>query len=274
MRSTETIKRDIARAEARITKNTESIARLTARNEKYHKKLEEFRYTFKGDGTDCQTCPRLAYDTCYNLEYNLESIANKERCVAEDKEKLNNLKGELEMLTDKLNAIPQAIKDYEVELRNSLLYDSKERRAWALNKLRELKESGKMVSFSDIFRARREYEQDRMSSEKLDTLRKLQKQHDFQEKCSVLAYKTDEELEKEAKRDAYALITDLAHRVERCVGKATDCSGLFLETGTEGYAVLNGIVVGEKGRCEVVSKGVAGYNIVRWHIRVNVWKLA
>lgn len=50
MRSTETIKRDIARAEARITKNTESIARLTARNEKYHKKLEEFRYTFKGDG--------------------------------------------------------------------------------------------------------------------------------------------------------------------------------------------------------------------------------
>lgn len=76
---------------------------------------------------------------------------------------------------------------------------------------------------------------------------------------------------KAAAEDAADLIQDLAQRVERYVGTATDCSGLHITNGTHGYSVLNGIMVGEKGRCEVVSKGVAGYNIVCWHIRVNVF---
>ena len=94
---------------------------------------------------------------------------------------------------------------------------------------------------------------------------------DVQEKLERTAAQTDAQIENEAAEYAAKLIQDLAQRVERYVGTATDCSGLSITHGTHGYSVLNGIVVGDKGRCEVVSKGVAGYNIVCWHIRVNVF---
>ena len=265
MRKTETIKRDIERAEARIAKNTESIARLTTRKENALKKLEKAGYVFKGDGTDGRDCPVEVYDPCYTAQSAIESIANKEKSIAEDKAALVRLNEELAEVQAKIDAIPQAIKDYEGKLYESLLADSKERRNWARQKLQELKESGKLLCYGDVWKASR--------SGSYEDLKRLKAQYELQERCEVLSRKTDEELDKEAKWDARCLIMDLAFRVNRCVGTATDCSGLYIEEGTDGCAVLNGIVVGEKGRCEVVSHGVAGYNIVRWHIRVNVWPI-
>lgn len=81
---------------------------------------------------------------------------------------------------------------------------------------------------------------------------------------------TDEEIEKENKKAVDALILNLFNRVIEKTGKITDAAGLRVTTGNSGYAVINGVVIGEKGRAVVESIGAGGYNIQRYHIRTLV----
>jgi len=277
MRKIETIKNDIAKAEARIAKNTETRGRLVQRFENAKARAIKLGWDYKGDGTDSSRAPLNAiYDACRSADDALEYIGNKDRVIREDNEKLARLTQELKETTERLEAIPQAIKDYEIKLADSLIADRKFRRTWAQGEVEELKEKGEWITRETLSAKWEELDLGNVrhfDDPKWDIYKRLKEKKGEQEALERVAKETDESIETGAKLDARSLVLDLNARVSAYVGDATDCSGLKITKGTHGYAVLNGIVIGTEGRCEVKSKGVAGYNIVRWHIRVNVYRI-
>lgn len=276
MRKIETIKNEIERAQARVVKNSASRDRLVTRFENAKAKAIKLGWDYKGDGQDAARAPWGAvYSACRSADDALEYIKNKEAALRHDHEEINRLTDELAEAIKKLEAIPQAIKDYEVDLRNSLIEDRKFRRSWAQGEIEELKERGEWVTNEALHAKWEEIDQrlpwgKRFDDPKYRAYKELKDKKSEQEVLERVAKETDASIEYGAKEDARSLILDLNARVSGYVGEATDCSGLKVTRGTRGCAVLNGIVIGTQGRCEVKSKGVAGYNIVRWHIRVNV----
>jgi len=272
MRKIETIKKDIERAQAAIRKAEEALPRLETRMNNAIAKLAKAGYEFKGDGNDTKNCVTNGLWTpAYTADQAREGIERRKSEIFGRRMDLDRLNKELAESEAKVNAIPKAIKVYQGELERSLIIDRKFRRTFAQNDIAERKDNGEWYSVDDYYDARREAYKAGHGSDAWTRFCRIEAARDEQEKLKRMAALTDAQIEKGAAEDAATLVQDLAQRVERYVGTATDCSGLSITHGTHGYSVLNGIVIGEKGRCEVVSKGVAGYNIVCWHIRVNVF---
>lgn len=243
MRKIETIKKEIERAQAAIRKAEEALPRLETRMNNAIAKLAKAGYEFKGDGNDTRNClTNGLWSRAYTANEAREGIERRKAEIAGSKMDLDRLNRELAEAEAKVNAIPQAIKVYQGELERSLIIDRKFRRTFAQNDIAERKADGEWVTYNQYWEAPK------------GERPALKAKRDEQEKLERTAAQTDAQIEKEAADDAARLIQDLAQRVERYVGTATDCSGLSITHGTHGYSVLNGIVVGEKGRCEVVSK--------------------
>lgn len=272
MRKIETIKKDIERAQARIAKAEAALPRLATRRDNAIAKLAKAGYTYVGDGKDGSRCPGELWSTTYTATESIEGIARRNKEIKADKAALERLNAELAQAEDKVNSIPQALKDYQVELERSLKADATMRREWAKAEIEERKENGEWVTREDYINAYHNYYRNpERPEEARAALNKVYEAQEEQRKLEAAASQSDESIAKESRDGAAALIQDLAARVAHYVGEATDCSGLHITTGTHGYSVLNGIVVGADGRrCEVKSQGVAGYNIIRWHIRVTV----
>lgn len=83
----------------------------------------------------------------------------------------------------------------------------------------------------------------------------------------------DEKTHSDNERDAKALVLDLYYRVKDITGEVTDWSGIKAKPGTNGFTVLNGVVIGKEGRAKVESILAGGYNIQRLHIRVLVHEI-
>ena len=83
-------------------------------------------------------------------------------------------------------------------------------------------------------------------------------------------YLSPAEIHKQNVKDAETLVLNLINRTVDIAGKITDCQYLCLEQDNLGYSIINGIVIGEKGKARVESIGAGGYNIQRYHIRVLV----
>ena len=81
---------------------------------------------------------------------------------------------------------------------------------------------------------------------------------------------TEEQIHKANVNAADALVMNLINRTIEIAGKITDCSYLTLDNDNQGYLIINGVVIGEKGKAKVESIGAGGYNIQRYHIRVLV----
>jgi len=86
-------------------------------------------------------------------------------------------------------------------------------------------------------------------------------------------HSTDEKIHSDNERDAKALVLDLYYRVKDITGEVTDWSGIEATQGTNGFTVLNGVVIGKEGRAKVESILAGGYNIQRLHIRVLVHEI-
>ncbi len=84
------------------------------------------------------------------------------------------------------------------------------------------------------------------------------------------AYQTREAIVKANKAAVDALVLNLVTRTVEIAGTITDAQYLRLDRDNNGYSIINGIVVGEKGKARVESIGAGGYNIQRYHIRVLV----
>lgn len=83
-------------------------------------------------------------------------------------------------------------------------------------------------------------------------------------------YLTSEQIHKANVTAADALVMNLFERTIQITGKITDCKALRTNIDNSGYTIINGLVIGEKGKARVESIGAGGYNIQRYHIRVLV----
>lgn len=83
--------------------------------------------------------------------------------------------------------------------------------------------------------------------------------------------KTDAEIHEMNMTSSRELIIDLYERVIKVTGVITDAETLYVSRGNDGYAVINGTVCGQDGNARVESHGCAGYNIVRYYVRTNVY---
>lgn len=81
---------------------------------------------------------------------------------------------------------------------------------------------------------------------------------------------SDKKIHEDNINSAKALILDLYYRVKDITGDITDWTGIRAAQGSQGFTVLNGLVIGKEGRAKVESILAGGYNIQRLHIRVLV----
>ena len=82
--------------------------------------------------------------------------------------------------------------------------------------------------------------------------------------------KSDEKIHEDNVTATRELILELYERVIKITGKITNADYLRVTNGNEGLTI-NGLVRGEKGTARVESHGCAGYNIVRYYVRTNVY---
>lgn len=83
-------------------------------------------------------------------------------------------------------------------------------------------------------------------------------------------YESKDTIIKNNKAAVDVLVLNLVTRTVEIAGTITDAQYLRLDRDNQGYCIINGIVVGEKGKARVESIGAGGYNIQRYHIRVLV----
>lgn len=83
-------------------------------------------------------------------------------------------------------------------------------------------------------------------------------------------YTTTEQIHKANVQAAETIVLNLLERTVEIAGKITDCQCLRVDVDNQGYSIINGIVIGEKGKARVESIGAGGYNIQRYHVRVLV----
>ena len=84
-----------------------------------------------------------------------------------------------------------------------------------------------------------------------------------------LFFRTNEQIHKENARSAKAMVWNLYNRVREVTGEVTEWKYLTCTIGNEG-PVLNGIVIGEKGKANVDTILAGGYNIQKLHARTLV----
>lgn len=83
-------------------------------------------------------------------------------------------------------------------------------------------------------------------------------------------YLTNNQIEEQNEKDADKLILNMINRVVEITGKITDTKYLSTHSDNQGYTIINGKIIGEKGTAIIESIGAGGYNIQRYHIRVLV----
>ncbi len=83
-------------------------------------------------------------------------------------------------------------------------------------------------------------------------------------------YTTEDQIKKNNKAAVDSLVLNLVNRTIEIAGTIKDAKGLRLDRDNNGYTIINGLVIGEKGKARVESIGAGGYNIQRYHIRVLV----
>lgn len=98
--------------------------------------------------------------------------------------------------------------------------------------------------------------------------RELQIKYNY--RIREILHETDEEINKRNVKDAETIVLNMINRVAELTGKITDCKYLNLSCDNNGYTIINGIIIGEKGKARIESIGAGGYNIQRYHIRVLV----
>lgn len=149
-----------------------------------------------------------------------------------------------------MNDIPEVIKKFAKELEDR----------WNEYDMWKKEEIRKELRNAPEYRNREEY-------------RKFQ--YDMRQKWGVnyydfACYTTEDQIKKSNKAAVDSLVLNLVNRTVEIAGTIKDAKGLRLDRDNNGYAIINGIVIGEKGKARVESIDAGGYNIQRYHIRVLV----
>ena len=221
--------------------------------------------------------------------YNVDSSAEELRYLLEEKREI------LKLIADaKKNEIilPVALDNYRKELEANLIRDRKSRREhlcaeWEnhyrplveqdLNDIFEKFVNGEYSKIThwnykrghyikdDDFNALPEQDKDEWRQYKV-----MENAWQWKKDTEERRNETDEHIEKRSAKDAKDLVEDIYKRVFGYTGEVTNCDYLRISCDNQGFSILNGVVEGVNGKCEVESISAGGYNIQCWHIRVLV----
>lgn len=232
----------------RVEKKLQQIAKIEKRIAKWESKRneesfkKEFDYVIERDG----------YEKAYERFYEGYYIKDVDREIRIAKRDLEEAKAQLEKIKKQ-----EAKKNNEEEILNNMPEVIKEFMAEVIKGWNEYDMYWKMVY-------RREYD-------KMEHKEFLKK---YGYSARELMRTSDDEINKNNTKDARSLVLNLWKRVKEITGEITDAKGLFVTAGNNGYAVINGLVIGNEGTARIDSIEAGGYNIQRWHIRTLVKEVA
>lgn len=237
--------------ENRISKKEEQIKKMEKNLVKYANEAgKEFiemcdRYFQSKDFTELKN-----YKTTHNLSC-LPEYYSKRHDLEEAKETLEKYRKQLIVVSDKENTLSE-MPEVLVEFKNYLIEKWDKYDEW---KKAEIKKEYKEAEKGDLKHYR-------------DATWEMRK------KWGVNYYSfmhlTSEQIHNQNVKDAERLILNLINRTIEISGKITDCKGLCLDQDNSGFTIINGQVIGEKGKARVESILAGGYNIQRLHVRVLV----
>lgn len=237
----------IIKAEETINKKKELIVKRNKSIDKKRKELEALGFDSIITTYDWLLNNRglnnwdEAYWIACDINHYEESINDANRVISEKEESLIKMRNQLDVEIQKENAIDN-LPELFIEFKDSLV------KAW-----------------------------DEFDINRRDSLYASYKELGYRDFCKKYGYgaydklsETDEHIHQQNVKDSKELILDLLDRVSYKTGKITDFAGLHVSTNNAGYAILNGIVIGEKDTAVVDSILAGGYNIQRLHVRVLV----
>ena len=238
--TTEELKNRIEKKEAEIAKTEKLLNKYLAEADAEYRGIIE-RYLQTGDCTEHRNYLR-AHDMWYGGDTWSKAIAlyDARKCLEKYQKQLETTNDKENTLTD----MPEVLKQF----RNNLIERWDRYDLWKKEQIRK--------EYSD-------------------------KNIEYRTRCMNLRNKwgrgwydfyqlSDEQIHKNNVTAADTLILNLIDRTIELAGKITDCAGLRIDYDNQGYSIINGLVIGEKGKARVESIGAGGYNIQRYHIRVLV----
>ena len=241
----------------RIEKKEQEVGKLVAKFDKYSRLVsEEFlalvnQYLRTGDFAPIKEYRIRRYPNSCMLngsDYDLYAAAND---LYNARATLSKYHKQLEAEVAKENTINE-MPEVLVEFTNNLINRWDDFDAWKKNRILEEYKNQPRGIGSDY----REW------------------QHNMREKWGNgwydFMHMTQEQIHKANVQAAESIVLNLLNRTVEIAGKITDCQGLRIDQDNAGYSIINGLVIGEKGKARVESIGAGGYNIQRYHIRVLV----
>ena len=224
----ETLKERITGAEAKIAKKEATIQKKTEWIEKKEAQLDKL----SGDKKEL---------ALWDIDHWKDDIKRLNKEIAETEKTLETyhkqLAGEIAKEEILLKDIPESVRSMQTELVTK--WDE-----WDIERRNKLQADYKELGYTEFKKKYRNYSD--------MTFRTL----------------TDEQIHNQNEQEAKALILDLYYRVRKITGEITDWSYIRATQGTQGMTVLNGIVIGKEGKCNIESILAGGYNIQRLHVRV------
>lgn len=233
----ETLSERIANAEKKLSRKQQTIIKkqtLIAKKQQ----LLEIKYLNNSDSPETLTLKWDIENYTDDISRLEREIAEIEKSIAKYKEQLIGLVERVSVLTDEL---PEILKNLQDEL-------VKRWDKWDLERRDKIQSDYHLLDYKEFSRK-------------------------YTHADVLFKSKSDEQIHNENVQAAEDLIIDLIHRVKAITGEITDWSNIRATAGTDGFAVLNGKVIGKEGIACVESITAGGYNIQRLHIRVLVHSL-
>lgn len=225
--------------------------------------LKAFRGRIKALGTisdDLEDADCKLYDCVESIENAYEAISDKERVLGRYKEQLA-VAEENERIFDSMPGCILEFMDSVVDF-----WDK-----WDVLRQESVKDArNEYYELCDRIRAAKR------NGEDTEELREYADEiiHNYSSfEWYELPNLSEEEIHDRNVKDAKALVTDLYSRVCHITGGVEDATDLKVSHGNNGFAVINGIVKGNKGIAKVQSICAGGWNIQRFHVRTLVHKV-
>lgn len=174
---------------------------------------------------------------------------------------IDNLKEDLVRLPKEIEELKKTLKNYQEQLVGQV--DKENTYSTEVPEVLKALENELVEKWTAFDIKRKNQIQEAKRSLNYDEYRKMFSKYEF----NVLAYKSDEDIRKDNEKDAKGMVMNLYNRIKDITGEITDWSGITLAPGARGSATLNGIVIGNKGKCKVESIYAEG-PVQRLHVRV------
>lgn len=241
---------EIKELQERIEKNQIKIAKIEKRITKLEnqKSVEWFDKDHEWFHITAASRPDLYQQHLDNTD---REIKHSYREIASCEETIKKYQQAIIAETDKLNtldSLPETVKTFREELINTWnAYDRQYRDncKFKYNEAWSYYEAGDRETYKKLYR-------------------------ELPTGWREMLHKSDSEIEAENIKAANSVILNMIDRVISLTGKITDTKYIHLDRDNNGYAIINGIIIGEKGQARIESIGAGGYNIQRYHIRVLV----